>query len=311
MRFISMLFNWIIGICLLAAGAVVAAQTIIGGLLMVVAGLLILPIVRNACYRKTKWVLSRNIRALLVLGCVIASVSYLTASMKQAEEQELALLEQAREAEAQLVNAERISELKERRDEIVSAARKAFDDGDYKRTIADAEKYAGGKDLELEKLGVKAKAAQKKLDDMALTEKLLSELKTIPAAEYSENLSRYNQLMELYPENEKYQQKASFYLTKVQAEQEEKAVAKARIEKIEQQFSVWSGAHRGLEDLLKKSMHDPSSYEHVETRYGDNGDHIVVLMTYRGKNAFGGLVKNSASAKVTVDGYILEWKPSK
>jgi len=54
-------------------------------------------------------------------------------------------------------------------------------------------------------------------------------------------------------------------------------------------------------------MNDPNSYEHDETRYGDRGDHLVVMLKYRGKNAYGGVVRGWVKAKVSLhDGTILE-----
>jgi hypothetical protein len=54
-------------------------------------------------------------------------------------------------------------------------------------------------------------------------------------------------------------------------------------------------------------MNDPDSYEHEETVYWDMGDHIVVRTTFRGKNAFGGVVKNSIKAKADINtGQIIE-----
>lgn len=53
-------------------------------------------------------------------------------------------------------------------------------------------------------------------------------------------------------------------------------------------------------------MNDPNSYEHVKTVYWDMGDHLVVETTYRGKNAFGGLVLGRIKAKATLSGEIFE-----
>lgn len=53
-------------------------------------------------------------------------------------------------------------------------------------------------------------------------------------------------------------------------------------------------------------MNDPDSYKHVDTTYSDQGDHLVVLTSFRGKNAFGGVVKNYVKAKVSLDGEILK-----
>jgi hypothetical protein len=53
-------------------------------------------------------------------------------------------------------------------------------------------------------------------------------------------------------------------------------------------------------------MNDPKSYEHADTKFWDMGDHLVVTTTYRGKNAFGGVVKNWVKAKTDLDGNVLE-----
>ncbi|WP_372719940.1 hypothetical protein [Novipirellula sp.] len=79
-----------------------------------------------------------------------------------------------------------------------------------------------------------------------------------------------------------------------------------RTEQIEKEFSAWDGSHRGLTQVIKKSMNDPKSYEHVETRYIDKGDHLIVTTEFRGKNAFGGVVKNSVIAKVDLNGNVVE-----
>lgn len=79
-----------------------------------------------------------------------------------------------------------------------------------------------------------------------------------------------------------------------------------RTAKIKSQFSSWDGAHKGLEKIIKDSMNDPRSYEHVESKYIDMKTYLIVTLTFRGKNAFGALVKNSASAKVTIDGNVVE-----
>ena len=86
----------------------------------------------------------------------------------------------------------------------------------------------------------------------------------------------------------------------------QKTPQQKRKEKIDRQFSGWSGAHYKLERLIKKSMNDPSSYEHVRSSYADYGTHITVLTEFRGKNAFGGTILDSVKARVDIDGNILE-----
>lgn len=71
-------------------------------------------------------------------------------------------------------------------------------------------------------------------------------------------------------------------------------------------FSAWDGSHRALTQKIKESMNDPGSYEHVKTEIGDLGDGFMVKTTFRGKNAFGGLVLNSVVAKVDTKGNVIE-----
>lgn len=80
-----------------------------------------------------------------------------------------------------------------------------------------------------------------------------------------------------------------------------------REELITQQFSKWNGSHYKLEKYIKENMNDPSSYEHVETKYAVKGDSTLIVVTkYRGKNAFGGVVLQTLQAKVDLNGNILE-----
>lgn len=89
----------------------------------------------------------------------------------------------------------------------------------------------------------------------------------------------------------------------ITAKQDPEAERKARIEK---QFSSWDGSHRKLTALIKQSMNDPGSYQHVETRYGDRGDYLLVKTTFRGKNMFNATVVNSVMAKIGLDGEVIE-----
>lgn len=79
-----------------------------------------------------------------------------------------------------------------------------------------------------------------------------------------------------------------------------------RNERIERQFSLWDGSHPGLTKVIKASMNDPQSYEHVKTVYWDMGSNLVVRTIFRGKNAFGGVVENWVKAKVDLDGNVIQ-----
>ena len=86
----------------------------------------------------------------------------------------------------------------------------------------------------------------------------------------------------------------------------QKTPEEARTARIKNHFRAWDGSHNGLTKVIQEAMHDPNSYEHVETRYADRGGYLIVTTTFRGKNAFGGVVKNSVTAKVDLDGNVIE-----
>lgn len=78
--------------------------------------------------------------------------------------------------------------------------------------------------------------------------------------------------------------------------------AELRQQQIERQFSAWDGSHYALEKSVKKALKDPDSYQHIETRYSDDGDHITVVMQFRAKNSFGGYDVSTARGTYDLDG---------
>lgn len=86
---------------------------------------------------------------------------------------------------------------------------------------------------------------------------------------------------------------------------------------IRSQFSAWDGSHRELEKLVKKSLNDEKSFDHIETTYRDITDENVqnevnsilteagysnrvevgdlfIQMQFSAKNAFNATIKNTA-----------------
>ena len=70
-------------------------------------------------------------------------------------------------------------------------------------------------------------------------------------------------------------------------------------------FSQWDGSYRPLENYIKENMNDPSSYEHIKTMYSFvlhgkklTRPYMNVITEYRGKNAYGAIVKGHTTAKV-------------
>lgn len=109
-----------------------------------------------------------------------------------------------------------------------------------------------------------------------------------------------------YVKSEKEAYRARILERQQKEQQEREAVEKAQQkENIDKLFSAWDGSLYSLVHYIKKSMNDPKSFDHIETRYSDNGTDLTVYMKFRGKNAFGALVINSVMAKVDYEGNVI------
>ena len=75
---------------------------------------------------------------------------------------------------------------------------------------------------------------------------------------------------------------------------------------IADQFSAWDGSHKKFNKAIKATLNDPDSYKHIETRYTKTDDGLVVMTTFTAKNALGGRVKKTWTAKVDGNGNIIE-----
>ena len=74
------------------------------------------------------------------------------------------------------------------------------------------------------------------------------------------------------------------------------------------QFSLWNGSHRKTVEYVKERMHNPKSFEHVETRYIDYAEkgYCVIQMKYRGTNLYNAIVTNLIWVKVDLHGNVFE-----
>ena len=68
------------------------------------------------------------------------------------------------------------------------------------------------------------------------------------------------------------------------------------------QFSEWDGSHRETITWTESQLHNPSSFEHVETEVaGLDNPHqpeMVIHMTFRATNGFGAVITNKALVEV-------------
>lgn len=75
---------------------------------------------------------------------------------------------------------------------------------------------------------------------------------------------------------------------------------------IQKLFSGWDGSHIKLTEIIKQSLNDPDSYEHLETTYIDKDSFLIVTSKFTAKNGFGGTVRNEVVVKSDTLGNILE-----
>jgi hypothetical protein len=135
----------------------------------------------------------------------------------------------------------------------------------------------------------------KRLTIMDLEQKV----KDIPASEAWKNLTIYNSLAKLDPENKRYKQKVAFYQTKVHLlEKEEKRKRKeyqASLARFGEKpkNSSWDDSVRCVETYMKEAAKDPDSLEFEKWgRVAHNAeDGWLVWCQYRAKNSFGGYVR--------------------
>lgn len=100
------------------------------------------------------------------------------------------------------------------------------------------------------------------------------------------------------------------YLFSVRLLTEKEIAELKRYNQIQALFDDDLGQVPNVMHTIMNIMNDPSSYEHVESSYTDEGDpdFVYVNCTFRGKNGFGALVLNKALAKVDFSGNVLDLK---
>lgn len=74
---------------------------------------------------------------------------------------------------------------------------------------------------------------------------------------------------------------------------------------IDDQLSDLDGSHYELKQLIKASMDDPRSFDHVKTTYSVVEEGLFIRTQFRGNNAFGAKVLDSVGAIYDLDGNLV------
>lgn len=306
MKYVYLIFNWGLGVLFLLMGILSLFEYPYAGIFLITASALLLPPVRSFFHTKTNKEITLKARVFSILALFITSTFFIGHAEDLKKEKLIAQLAQEKAERIAQVKQENVNYFKTNREQIISFLKKELIEKNYQEVFSQSNKYLASNDKELERINTQAKSKLEAIHKAERTENLLTKLKSIPIQEYEKNRSLYQQLLNMHPDNKLYRNKFAYYDEMLEEQKKRQIAEKERQKKIESQFSPWDGSHRNLERMIKSSMNDPDSYKHAKTVYWDQGDHLVVLTTFRGKNAFGAFVKNSVKAKISIDGKVLQ-----
>lgn len=306
MKYIWLVLNWMFGSFFLLIGFVFVFINPLIAIPFVAISMLLLPPIRNFVHSKTKKKIPLILRAisiivLFILFIIITVTSELHKDKKEEEKKQLI------EKQNQLkIKQQNIEYFNKNHSNILFNIKEAIKLRNYQKAISLSIKYLPTNNSELEKLYQTAQNALLELEKEEKTTKILAKLKTIPEKEYKKNRYLYQKLSLLYPNNEKYKIKIKYFNKKITDKWKKEQQIERRKKQIKQQFDLWDGSHKKLTKWIKRRMNDPDSYKHAETLYSDKGEYLIIKTTYRGKNAFGGVVVNWVKAKADNEGNIIE-----
>jgi len=283
--------GWVVGGTIFVLGVIgLLGGEWLAGLAWITVSMLFLPPVESWFHAKTGHAISSGGRVISIFSILLALfvIHY----------QELAI------AKAR-TDADNLAYFVENKAGILESTNKLMDAENFGVVIAKTDKYLGTDDADIKTLNDLAKTRRAAKQVQADTIRLTDELKTIPVFQYDNNLTRYKQLLVMHPGSKEYSNKVAFYTKKMDEAEQERLISEVRRNAIEKQFSPWDGSHIKIERLIKQSMGDPDSYEHVKTSYFDQKDHLIVNLVYRGRNAYGGTVQEQIKARVSLTGDIL------
>jgi len=277
--------------------------------------MLLLPPIRKLAYSKTNKAFSLKYRGISIFILLIVFVFLV---IDYGEKSERKLAEQKAREKAQKeeqIRKRNIEYFIENRNQIISSLSKSFSLQDYQKVIDESSKYVSSGDKEIKNLNKKAsdallqikkaeKAAKEKAIRVEKTQELIAKLKNIPDSHYQANKTIYTQLAKLNPDNEQYKSKLEYFVQKIEEQEKQNKLERARkeMERVKRikrfgeppKKSSWNDSYLSVKWYLEEKAHDPDSLEIdscTELYYTEDG--WLVGCNYRGRNAFGAIVRQS------------------
>ncbi|RCS28239.1 hypothetical protein DUT90_01265 [Polaribacter sp. WD7] len=292
------ILKWFFGITFLIGGLGGLFTSFLTGIIFLLLGLFILPPTYELFAKKTKLNLPSWAKwTTVIVGFVIASFTIDNSNAEKDAEMDLVV-----EKASEFINNGQIDSAKV----YIEKAKSQYSTTKNKAVELENElnKYKS-EDFAKETLVAMTEQEFEQLTNDQLTKKYLTQnsLNTeFIALMKTQAPEREKIIKEIAQKKE--QEKIARELEAERRKQEE--INKNRKENIEKQFSAWDGSHPKLSRMIKENCRNPDSYEHIETRFRDDGNSIFVITKYRAENGFGGMTIGSVSARVDFDGNVLE-----
>lgn len=299
MKTVITILKWIFGIFFILGGFAGLFTSFLTGLIFLLLGLFILPPTYDLFAKKANLKLPSGAKwAIVIVGVIIAGFTISGNDAENDKEVDLVLAKASEFIDNNQIDSAKVYIAKAKEEYSYSSKKKAKDLEKeletYKSEELAEEKLVAMTDTEFEQL--KADSLTKEyFTQPTLNKEFLALMKT--KAPNREKIKKE-------VEERKKQERIAMELEAERKKQAE--INKNRKEAIEKQFSAWDGSHPRLSRMIKENCRNPDSYEHIETRFRDDGNTIFVITKYRAENGFGGMTIGSVSARVDFDGNVVE-----
>lgn len=294
MKFFDYTICWIISVIFLLMGVGNYNLSVSAAACLILASIVVNPSAKSILLKRFDWEITTKMTAVSIACLFVLS----GIAVKYAEDDRSLMLAQKKIEKEELLIKENRQKFEASKPSIIKGIENLIRDGEFTKAQNECLKYINFNEQDDRDLKKLYSEINKKIAEQGKKKKeqlILAELKKIPVSQFKENRDLYQELNKLYPNNKLYSKKLNFYNTAIE-----------RQILIERQFSPWDGSNYSLERFIKNSMNDPDSFQHVNTVYWDKGTYLIVETTYRGKNAFGGLVKNFVKAKIDLRGNVTQ-----
>ena len=291
------ILKWFVGITIILGGIGALFESFLTGLIFIILGLFILPPTYEIFAKKTNLNLSSKAKWFTVIIIFIIS-SFTINNSREEKDKEVDLITKKA---SEFINNEQIDSakvyIKQAKEKYSTPINKAVDLENeltkYKSENFAKETLASMTDEDFEKLE-NGNLYKIYLTQVRLNRQFINLMKT-QAPERDK----------IVIEIEKIKERKRIAQELEAERQKQEEFNKNRKENIEKQFSGWDGSHPKLSRMIEVKCRNPDSYEHIDTKFRDDGNSIFVITKYRAENGFGGMTIGTVSANVDFKGNVI------